>query len=553
MKKIKNFYENHNLLFTILLVTCLLAVLCCRYFITNGTTILGAQDITFHINRIKSIADGIKGGQFPVKIYPNAVYGYGYASSLFYPELFLYIPALLVLIGFNAIGAYIVFLFGISLTMCILFYFLAKKFTQSKFALTMCTLFFILNQYLFSDLFYRGALGEILSCLFFILVCLGVHNLLKENFSKPYLLLIGFLGITYSHTTSLFIVAMFFLVIILCNAKTLLKSKQFYIKSSIILILYLFLSMGVLVPLLEMMLSGKFAVNDPWILPSTASSNLIELLIRRHSIGIVAVIILFLRLFIHKTPENMERVKTIDKGLIYTAIIVFISSSLFPWKQLDSILYFIQFPFRFYVLTICTTPLLVFAILQEVTNKRKNKKLFFTIVILTMCVINCFGLQPYRYVTPNYESIGCGEWIPQGDNHITLEEQLEHYKDYQNIILSDTQESINYKRDNNSVRIEFYNNEDHSFYILPLLYYKGYHATLVEENGTTHNLEITRDEYACIKVINDTNLSGKIVVDYTGTSLQTYAYLISGSTLIGLILLTPIYYYIKKKKEYKRA
>ena len=52
------------------------------------------HDTFFHTQRILSIKDALAEGQFPVRIYKEIFDGYGYGAPLFYPELFLYFPAI---------------------------------------------------------------------------------------------------------------------------------------------------------------------------------------------------------------------------------------------------------------------------------------------------------------------------------------------------------------------------------------------------------------------------------------------------------------------------
>ena len=66
--------------------------------------------MTFHIARIAEIAEGIKAGNWLIKIQPDMINGYGYATPLFYPQLFLYIPALLYVIGFPLHTSYQIFI-----------------------------------------------------------------------------------------------------------------------------------------------------------------------------------------------------------------------------------------------------------------------------------------------------------------------------------------------------------------------------------------------------------------------------------------------------------
>ena len=65
-----------------------------------------ADDISYHTNRIISTYEELKAGHFPVLIHPKLLDGFGYAGPLFYPELFIYIPAILMFLGFNFLTSY---------------------------------------------------------------------------------------------------------------------------------------------------------------------------------------------------------------------------------------------------------------------------------------------------------------------------------------------------------------------------------------------------------------------------------------------------------------
>lgn len=49
-------------------------------------------DLTFHLNRIEGLRQGLLAGEFPVRIQPGWMDGHGYAAFM-YGDLFLYIPA----------------------------------------------------------------------------------------------------------------------------------------------------------------------------------------------------------------------------------------------------------------------------------------------------------------------------------------------------------------------------------------------------------------------------------------------------------------------------
>lgn len=88
-----------------LLVLAAIVVLGCAPLLGEGM-LPGGPDIAFHLQRIEGIAEGLRAGQFPVRIYPNAKSGCGYSTSLFYGELLLYFPALLRLLGVGIQPAY---------------------------------------------------------------------------------------------------------------------------------------------------------------------------------------------------------------------------------------------------------------------------------------------------------------------------------------------------------------------------------------------------------------------------------------------------------------
>ena len=106
MAQLKYFAERHFVLISIisvliisLIVTPLASAVYSAAVTGNCDSALTGSDLRYHLTRITGIADGLKGGSGIVSIYPEALKGYGYASPLFYPDLFMYFPAFLVYLG----------------------------------------------------------------------------------------------------------------------------------------------------------------------------------------------------------------------------------------------------------------------------------------------------------------------------------------------------------------------------------------------------------------------------------------------------------------------
>ena len=144
-------------------------VLVCVPALMNGGGAQGA-DWRFHLSRIEGIAQGLREGQFPVRIYSQAKDGYGYAPSLFYGELFLYFPAVLRLLGMSVQGAYRAYLIAVqALTAGISFFSFRQMFRHNKTAL-LGSILYMLAPYHIYNIYWRTAVGEYTALAFLPLI-----------------------------------------------------------------------------------------------------------------------------------------------------------------------------------------------------------------------------------------------------------------------------------------------------------------------------------------------------------------------------------------------
>lgn len=60
-------------------------------------------DMMYHFLRIESVKDSILHGEYLAKIHVLFYGGYGYGGSMFYPNLFLVIPAIMRIVGIEPI------------------------------------------------------------------------------------------------------------------------------------------------------------------------------------------------------------------------------------------------------------------------------------------------------------------------------------------------------------------------------------------------------------------------------------------------------------------
>lgn len=184
------------------------------------------HDLHFHLNRIEGVASGLRAGQFPVRIHASTLLGYGYASSQFYPELFMYIPALLRNLGVSLAACMRVFEMGINLsTACVCFY-SARRIFGSRRAAAGATVLYTLCLYRLANLYVRAAMGEALAMIFFPLLVLSMVEVLTRDEKKWPLLALSMTGVFMSHLLStLFAAGMCTAAALVC-AKRLLREKK---------------------------------------------------------------------------------------------------------------------------------------------------------------------------------------------------------------------------------------------------------------------------------------------------------------------------------------
>lgn len=209
------------------------------------------HDMSFHLARIEEICAGLKDGQFPVYIQPDAMGGYGYAAPLLYPQLFLYFPALLRAAGVSMVTAVGIFMLAVNLATAGIMYFCGQRIFASGFAARICSLLYTFAMYRLINQYTRYAIGELLAMAFLPLVVYGLYEILERDRKRWPWLTAGCCFILQSHVIStvfaLFLIVVFCLVFI----RQLLKKQRFFalLKAGVWTVL---LNLWFLVPFLEM-------------------------------------------------------------------------------------------------------------------------------------------------------------------------------------------------------------------------------------------------------------------------------------------------------------
>ena len=515
-------------------------------FITSFSLLLSkmywGHDLVFHLSRIRAIKDNLNLGVVGGYMYPNYLDGYGYGNPLFYPDIFLYIPAIISYLGLSILSSYKLFLVLINFLTFLTMYITIKSITGNKKSAIVSSIMYGCASYKQIDMYTRAALGETLSFIFIPLIILGIYEIIYRDKNKFYILVIGMSGLILCHLISTYLICIVLVILCLLNIKKLIKENRIWyiVISAIITIL---LTSYFVFPMLEQMLNDKFFFNnlDETSHLSTRALPLWSLFIEfpyysytklwiPMGIGVayvVSTIIYF---------KNYKKCTWFIHFCYITSIAFLIASTnIFPWNLFKSVLSPIQFPWRFYLISTLLISIATGLLIDKI--KLDLNKYF--VYILILCIIpailintlNCFNSKVIDY---NKYEISFGEYMPEG----ATEDYI--YK-RGNIITSTYPITHEFTKKGLSMNIKFNDNKKSNTLELPLLYYKGYSAKV---NG--EYTSVSKSDNGLVLIDINQN-SGEVIVNYECTIVQHVTKIISIITLISFS-----YYVIKKEVQYEK-
>lgn len=477
--------------------------------------IVYGHDLSFHIYRVMAMVDNIKIGKY-VPVYFNYLNGFGYANGLFYPDLFLIIPAFLNYIGLNLITSYKIFIILINFASIFAMYLCVYKISKEKKCAYIGMILYAVSNYRFIDFAERGALGEMLSFIFIPLIILGLYEILYDDEKKGHYLSIGLSGLCLSHVISFYMTCLFVIVILIINIKQLKDKKR--LKSLIInIILPMLVTMHFWLPMIEQILSDKFKISAN----VKIFENIVPLvglfidypLSKVFKVYLPAGIGLMYYVYMIKMIKQSKKDKFMLTITIMGIVAIILCSVKLLWKIgiIYKLLNIIQFPWRLYMFA--TIFLIIsFSVMLKDVKINKNMKIYlvYTIVIF---IINVIIISfKFTIISPLSTEIMFGEYMPK--NAETMAIQNYNAKD------------ITYERDNNIMNVNVIKNRE--YVEIPLLYYKGYKAC----NDKCYEVFKTESGLVGVKTNNEkTNLK----VWYNGTKIYNITKYISISGVLLLI------------------
>ncbi|MCR5449876.1 MAG: hypothetical protein K6F23_10815 [Solobacterium sp.] len=513
------------------------------------------HDLQYHLSRLDGIVTAIADRQFPLAIYPDKNFGYGYASPLFYSDLFLIIPSVLVkvfsiplVIMFKIIVFVFTFITNLTMMMVLHLFFRRKDAAVfGAFLLTSCN-------YYVTDVYIRGALGEIMAFAFMpALLWVGYHYFVKEEDNwLPFGLV--FAGIAHCHLISVVLAAGVFGLFMIADLSRLLKNRRMLVTFLKAFLLGAGLTIGYFLPMAEqyvaqdlrvhhieatMLETYRVPVSMIWqdfisefgmVWASEAGLNTADKL---KTLGTIMLVLPIGYLFVKK-----QRYLTIL--FVFFVGLVFLSSSLSPLHKL-SFLSFLQYPSRLYIIASVLGSVLSAYIVSRMKFSMASvlSALVLTYTFLNLSFVfttvndrehvmdipdktsawDIFGDRLFAYdhwifILWNWEEVAGGEYLPFAYEYRYVDTgDIIAYLDY-----SDT--GFPYERKGTTAHFQT-DLAQEEWLLLPTSWYKGYRVWEVDENDNIiSQMYVSQHEYSGRIQLHIPAGHHRYLVRYIGTKIQ---------------------------------
>lgn len=510
----------------------IIAVSLIAFFIASlplfSVNCIQGHDIDYHLLRIEALKTGILNGLPYLRVNMLFFGGEGYASSMFYPDFLLYIPAVL-----RALGVGINLSFHIFIAVCLIItfavmYLSAGYITGNPVAALISAVIYTLCQYHIDDIYTRVAVGEFTAMIFIPAVIAGLFDLTEKEFKKPWILGAGMAGVLLCHTLSTIFCLILCVAVVIIRFKVFIKEPLRILKVMLTGLSVLCLTAFYWIPMLEQMAATEFKYLD-----SVFDVNYEKLLLRDvfadsvGHMGIAVFILLFTGLLIEHKGDKL--IRTADIMMAAGLLFALCTTGFFPWKRLERFVSSVQFPWRLFIMTSVLLSMAAAVYISRVSVNRGKAAVIAVLMIMTVsAVVNINRIDEgyYSYSDDYYDevkytkSVIGGEWLPRT---VTDRDALGREPD---IAVNDKGDKLYVDRYKNTLTVSKATGE---YIDVPFVYYLGYAA----KDSTGKNL-----------AVNGTGKNGRtrvwpdgadeFTVYYKGTFLQTLSDIISILSLIAL-------------------
>lgn len=540
-----------------LLVSLILsAVVMFPYMIRSFTPV--EHDTFFHLSRIENLSLAIRDGQFFPPIYPYENNGFGYPSALFYSDLFLIPSALLHIAKVPLALCYrLNVIIATLIASCTMSALIRRVYDHTP-AVWLGAAAYLFSNYHITDIYIRGALGEIFALAALPALLNSLYRILHQKDEEGWFVLALSLGALCLCHNLTFVLGVFLFILVFGLYLDSMNRKIFMSLCKGVGFAFLFTSIFTL-PMLEQLASQDLVVHyfasssnlrayslDLWQYFANKTVFAVGGNARPHDATMLVNAGYFLEFapLLYLAVPKEKKNRFISFALITGYIMILMPSSFIPWDHLH-VLRILQFPWRLNTLGILLLSIPAAAGVSEVL--KKNVFVYICIFVLSCeCVWHVypvlnrtFGLSDSQtwqdvlngqlcdpYYSADYVRVELagGDYLPWP--HPDYRVQTRKIMDIHG---NETDIAYHQKAGYFSFKV---NGETNEPLILPLTWYKGYYAYKTDGNFSMIDLERTEDGLVQIRNIGD----GSYMVLFEDTALRRLCTSVSIMAFVLMIL-----------------
>lgn len=388
------------------------------------------HDSEFHRMRLRNVVSALAEGQFLVRVGGYMYNGYGGAASIFYPDLCLYLSALLMVGGATIQFALSAMIIALNAVTAVTAYLCGKRMFGDRQAGVCSAVLYTLASYRLTDVYTRMALGEAAAMAMIPLFLLGLWEVAFGDQKRWPVLVLGATAVFQTHMISTVLCAM--LAVVVCGAclARMIREKRMGTLMLAALVTAL-INAFTLVPLLDYMLSG-ISMGTLNSSVSAGAMKISELFARNPEFPRDLGIALMLGVVAASCAlvGQQEREAKIARLLLGGGLVMaFMATNLFPWAMIErrfgALVNFLQFPWRLMMFADIFLALACGYGVTRLCGERKGREVA-ALVVLAVCVIaSSAQIEKYtveenhsdRYWLSNSDMIAAyGEYTLPGTN-----------------------------------------------------------------------------------------------------------------------------------------
>ena len=487
---------------------------------------IGHYDTVFHGARMMNLADALSAGQIPARVGGFSYNGFGAATSMFYPDLFLYPGALMLLGGaslsyvMNVTCIAINLLSAMTMAICASGIF-GREYSACAVVLYLC------SPYRITNVLSRGAVGEALAMFVLPLFILGLWEVIFGDKRRWPLLGVSAMMMLMTHILSTAICGVMAVGAGILFLPKIFKEKRILpiVKAAVMAVL---LSMFYLVPMLDYSRQGIGAQAIQGVCTGLPIFRLFE------NLEIGVALLMGCAAAIMVCGQEKERKAAVLVCLLAGIGSAVVSTEIFPWRYAavltNRLTDYLQFPSRLHIITMSMLSLCGGYGLMYIAKERKQEMLLVTLAIAMLTVQTQIredgagtGFGMGEIVTPY--SVHMEYQIPGTDVGATRDRSV--------LVDGDVQMTA-YQKNGTQITMEVSAQSDAAL-TMPLFGFDGYAAELDGER-----LECTRGNNNRVKVLLPAGAQEELRVWFAGKTSWRIAEAVSAVSALGFIAYTMI-------------